>query len=399
MAKRKKKTGGGAFGSGKKPGPSTPSPELQPAMSVRDSERMTKMIHKIIESKEFESIEDMHQFVQEHIVGKEMEEIETMLPDKGPQTDFDRAESLIEGIPEGTTPQEVVRIARQALALSEYCMGAWFEFGVYAEDTATALERFEKGIERGRVHFEDQIRNCKEGHGLWEYVEARDFMRLFEEKAKALVELGKADQAAEVYEEMLALNPTDHQGIRCDLFRILLIHRRLEDARALLNRFPDDTIVDMAYGRAFLEIVEVAERTGFVIPAPDSPKAPASPAALLKSLGPDFRTGLKLLNEAIKLNPFVPLFMTHGSILEVETEDMVCFGGPYEAVLYSQQWCHLWYVSGLPFLLLGGAAVGNLKKVAKLPNITEELIDVTDQLEDLMMVGDRAWWEKFEDHD
>ena len=186
MAKRKKKAGGGAFGGGKRSGPFIPKPDLKSIMSVRDSERMTKMIHKIVASKDFESIEEMQQFVKEHLAGRKMEELEAMLPDDGPPSDFDRAESLIDGIPEGTAPEEVVRIAKQALALSDFCMGAWFEYGVYAEDTATALERFEKGIERGRVRFEEQIKESGEGRGLWGYIEARDFMRLLEEKAKAV---------------------------------------------------------------------------------------------------------------------------------------------------------------------------------------------------------------------
>lgn len=396
MAKRKKKAGGGAFGSGKKAEPFVSRPNPAPMMSVRDQERMTKMIHKIVASKDFGSIEEMQQFVKEHLVGREMEELEAMLPNDGPQSDFERAESLIGGIPEGSAPEEVVRIAKQAIALSEYCMGAWFEYGVYAEDTTTALERFEEGIERGRVRFEEQIKECGEGHSLWGFVEARDFMRLLEEKAKALVELRELEQAMEVYEEMLALNPMDNQGIRSDLLRIFMIHHRLDDARRLLDRFPNDAMVDMAYGRALLEIVETAERIGFQIPDANSPQAPASPAALLKSLGPEFQTAVKLLNHAVKVNPFVPIFMTQGSLLEVEVDDLACFGGPYEAVIYAQQWCLLWYVSGLPFLMLSGVSVGNLKKIAKAPLMVEELMDVTDQLDDLGLVGELPWWEKFE---
>ena len=365
-------------------------------MSVRDSERMIKMIHKIIASKDFGSNEEVQRFIQEHLAGREMEELEAMLPDDGPQSDLDRADSLIDGIPEGTTPAEVVRIAKQALALSEDCMGAWFEYGVYAEDTATALERFEKGIERGRVFFEEQIKACGEGHGLWGYIEARDFMRLLEEEAKALVELGEMDRAAEVYEEMLALNPNDDQGIRSSLLRIFMIHRRLDDARKLLDRFPNDTMMDMAYGRALLEIVETMERTGFQIPDVDAPGAPANAAAFLKSLGPEFQPAVKLLNHAVKMNPFVPVFMLHGSLLEVEVDELVVFGGPYEAVTYAQQWCLLWYVSGLPFLLLNGVSLGNMKKLARTPQFVEELIDVTDQLDDFESLEELPWWEKLE---
>ncbi len=396
MAKRKKKSGGGAFGSGRKEGPSAPAPRPQMVMSVRDSERITKIIHKIVAAKEFGTIEEMQAFIADHLVGLELEELEAMLPEDALESDFERAESLIAGIPEGTSADEVIRIAKQALALSEYCMGAWFEYGVYADDTATALERFEKGIDRGRVCLEEQIKESGEGHGLWGCIEARDFMRLLEEKAKALVELGRMEEATEVYQEILALNPPDYQGIRSELLRIFLVHRRLEDARKLLDRFPDDALVDMAYGRALLEIVETTDRVGFEIPDVDSAGAPASPAALRKSLGPEFNVALESLNHAVKMNPFVPLFMKHGSILDVEVDELACFRGPYEAVIYAQQWCLLWFASGLPVLLLNSMPMGNLKKIAKLPHIAGELLDVSDQLGDLEVLEGQPWWEKFD---
>jgi tetratricopeptide (TPR) repeat protein len=276
-------------------------------------------------------------------------------------------------------------------------MGAWFEYGVYAEDTATALDRFEKGIEKGRERFEEQIKESGEGHGLWGYIEARDFMRLLEEKAKALVVLMRMEEAAEVYQEMLALNPIDNQGIRSELLRIFLIHRRLDDARALLDRFSNDALVDMAYGRALLEIADTVDKSGFEVPEAGSPGAPASPAAFRKSLGREFDAAIKCLDHAVKVNPFVPLFVTHGSVLDVEVDELACFGGPYEAVIYAQQWCMLWYASGLPFLLLAGVPLGNPKKLTKSPHITGELLDVNDQLEELEALGGVPWWERFDD--
>lgn len=364
-------------------------------MSERDFERMTKLIQRIVASKNFESEEEVRSFVRDHLMGREMEELAAMLLDDEPPSDFDRAESLIDGIPEGTPPEQVVRIAKQALALSEYCMGAWFEYGVYAEDTATALERFEQGIERGRVRFASEIKELSEGHGLWGYIEARDFMRLLAEKAKALEELSDIKGAEEVYKEMLVLNPNDEQGIRSYLLYLLLVQRRLDDARGLLERFPNDSMVAMAYGRAFLEIVVTADKIGYQLPAADSPMAPDSPAAFLKSLGPEFHTAVKLLNQAVKVSPLVAVFMPHGSLLEVQVDDRACIGGPYEAVSYCQRWCTLWFVSGLPFVLLSGVPIGNMKKLIRERHYYEELVDVTDQLEDHTLLAQPPWWQKF----
>jgi tetratricopeptide (TPR) repeat protein len=397
MAKRKKKSGGGAFGSGKKPNACAAIPQPQPVMSVRDSEHMTKMVHRIVSSRKFGSIEEMQDFVRDHLVGLSLEELEALLPDDEPPSDFDRAESLVAKIPEGTPPKEVVRIAQQAIALSEYCMGAWFEYGVHAEDTVTALERFEKGIEIGRLRFEELIKTTQDELGLWGYVEARDFLRLLGEKAKALEELGRPEEAVEVYEEILALSPLDELGVRCALLRLHLIQRRLDAARALLERFPNDVLVDMAYGRALLEIVEAADQPGFELPDPDRSGAVSSPGAFRKSLGPEFKSAIETLNRAVKVNPFVPMLMTHGSILDVSAGEFFSFGGPNEALVYVQEWCWLWFAAGIPFLLLADASLGNLKRLAKSPQSMKELTELFGQLEQLEALNQAPWWARFDE--
>jgi hypothetical protein len=39
----------------------------------------------------------------------------------------------------------------------------------------------------------------------------------------------------------------------------------------------------------------------------------------------------------------------------------------------------------------------NPKKLTKSPHITGELLDVTDQLEELEALGGHPWWERFDD--
>jgi hypothetical protein len=46
--------------------------------------------------------------------------------------------------------------------------------------------------------------------------------------------------------------------------------------------------------------------------------------------------------------------------------------------------------------LLAGVPLGDPKKLAKPPHIAEELLDVTDQLEELEAMGGQPWWERFD---
>jgi hypothetical protein len=115
--------------------------------------------------------------------------------------------------------------------------------------------------------------------------------------------------------------------------------------------------------------------------------------------------GMEFYQEMLALNPMdnqgirsdpLRVFTIQGSLPEVEVDAMAGFGGPPEAAIYAQQWCFIWYISGLPFLMLRGVSVGNPKKLTKIPHPVRELMDVIGQLDDLEFVGRLPWWEKFE---
>jgi hypothetical protein len=171
-----------------------------------------------------------------------------------------------------------------------------------------------------------------------------------------------------------------------------MVFRRLEDGRILLDRFPNDTLPEMAYGRAFLSFVETMDRTGFAIPDMEAVGAPRTPPAVMKCLGAEFDAAKKFLKQAVKLNPFVPWMMTHPQLLGVEIPDEVIFGGPYEAVLYAQKWVAIWCAPVLPFFAMTAAMESDPMRHAKSKGLVVELLDVLDQLESL---DDVPWWEKF----
>ena len=283
----------------------------------------------------------------------------------------------------------------KALEIAPYCISAWLALGVHEEDHAKALEYFDQGIEKGRVRFDGLIESLEEGLGMWGWVEARDFMRLLHQRALVLEALGQHEQAAEVYEEMLTLNPGDNQGVRGDLLRLLMVFRRLEDVRKLLNRFPDDGDVAMAYGRALLRIVETVDRTGYQMPV-KSPDKPSNPSALAKSLGPEFNDALKELKRAVKMNPFVPLMMREPQVMGIEADDMVIYGGPFEAVIYTQKWAAIWYVAGLPMVMMLAHYPTSPDRLIKTRSIAEELAEVIAETNDLDEI---PWWEKFDHTD
>jgi len=397
MAKRKKKLGGGGFGGGAKPGPGGMhdfgGPPLGFGMPARNPDQSMKLIQKAIMSQGIQTPEELEKFLNERMVGKPLDELAAEFADEGPKTELDRAEYLMDGLAEDASPDEIRRTAEQALELTPYCIAAWLALATQEEDPAKALEFCDQGIEKGRVRFDGLIESLEEGQGIWGWIEARDFMRLLLERALRLEGTGDPEEALEVYQEMLTLNPGDNQGVRGDMLRLLMVFRRLEDARDLLNRFPTDPTTDMAYGRALLGIVETVDRTGYQMPAKGASGTSNVPAALAKSLGPEFHGAIQLLKRAVKGNPFVPLMMREPQIMGVEIPDMVIYGGPFEAAVYTRKWAVIWYASGLPMVMMLAHYPTNPERLLKSGEYSEELAEVLDQTEHLV---DIAWWEKFD---
>lgn len=392
MAKRKNKTGGGAFGKTAKSGPGAAPPMRMGA--PQEKEQAMKLIQRIASGKDFATMEEFQRFMNEQVVGRTPEELAAMADEASPETAVDRADRLIGEIPEEATEEHVIRSAKEALAISEDCMAAWLMWGIHAENDAKAMELFEKGIGRGRKRFADLLAETGPERGLWGHIEARDFMRLLHERAKLLEVSQDAEGAIAAYREMLALNPHDNQGIRGDLLRLLMVFRKIEEGRALLEAFPNDADTSMAWGNAFVSIVEAVDRSGYQLPDDDSFDAPESPEAYLKTLGPEFDKARAAVKQAVKVNPFVPLLFTHGGLLKVEIDDMVVFGGPYEAISYLQRWGILWHAAGLPMLFMAAACPRNPKKLIRHRTTAEELADVLDQLEDF---DGTPWWQDVED--
>lgn len=393
MAKRRKKRGGGAFGGGMKPEPAGFRRSLDFDMPDQRSDQSMKLIQKAIMAQGIQSPEELEKFLNARMVGKPLDELAAEFAGEGPKTDLDRAEELMDELDEDAAPARIRRVAEQALKLSPYCVSAWLALANQEEDPGKALEILEQGIEKGRVRFEGLIESLEEGQGLWGWIEARDFMRLLHARAVVFETLGEFDQASATYEEMLSLNPGDNQGVRGDFLRLLLVARRLGDARALLNRFPNDGDAAMAYGRAILSFVETMDRTDFETPDMEGPGAPQSPQALMKRLGPEFVAAKKHLKHAVKINPFVPWMMTHPQLMGVSVGGMVAFGGPAEAVVYAQKWAYVWYAGVLPFIAITASMGSNPRRLVKSDFIREELLEILDQLESL---NDTPWWERFD---
>lgn len=394
MAKRKKKSSGGAFGGKAKSKPANPFGYGELEDSLSDHERGMKAIQRAIISKSLRTPEELEEFLMEKAADKPLDELMETFAEEGLRTELEEAEDLMDTLDEDASPYDVVRTAEEALEISPECLEAWLALGVHEMDPGKALEFIDKGIAYGRLRFESLISCVEEDLGLWGWIEARDFLRLLEQRAILLLELDQAEEAIMVYQEIIALNPKDNQGVRAGLLRLLLVFHRLEDANALLDRFKNDIMPDIAFGSAFVSIVEAMDKTGYELPEAEAPGGGDSLTTLMNSLGPEFDAAKKKLKKAAEINPFIPLYIDHPQVMGVEVPDMFRIGGPFEAIIYAQKWAPLWYIPGLPILMLTAfASTDVLRPAKKNRGIARELAEVMDTLDRL---DDEPWWDLLE---
>lgn len=359
---------------------------------------MMKMIQRLAENKDFESQEDLERYLNQNLVGKTPEELAAMMADEiAPSTPEEHADLLLEELSEDSTPEEIANKAREALDISQDSISAWLLLGTNEPDATLAMEHVEQGIRRGMARFREELEAADGELGIWGDIAARDLIRLMVAKAKLLESGGEMEEAVAVYREVLHWNPQDNLGARGDLLLLLMFQRRIEEARALLDAHPNDSDTTMAWGRALVSIVATMDRTGYELTEDEDPtERYDTPQAFLKSLGPEFDESKKAFRQAAKVNPFVPLFFGEAGLFEVETSSMIAIGGPYEAINYLQKWAILWYIIGLPVAMLTAAAPRNVKKYFKQRVLSEELMDIAEQLENH---DGPPWWEALDDLD
>jgi tetratricopeptide (TPR) repeat protein len=77
--------------------------------------------------------------------------------------------------------------------------------------------------------------------------------------ALARHDLGDIEGALSMFHELLALNPDDNQGVRSIAVNALIKLERFKEALDIANLFPDDTLVEVLYGKA-LALFKLGQR-------------------------------------------------------------------------------------------------------------------------------------------
>ncbi len=244
-----------------------------------------------------DTFEELRQIEQEEDAEDEVEITDPQLQ---------RAQDLVDEAFLEENPRRRIRMARKALTFSPNCAAAYV---LLAEDEAKTIDDayalYQQGVTAGAAALGAEFFELHRGE-FWDYRRAHSYLQALMGLANLEWELERTQEALPHYQELLALNPYDHYGIRYSLLNLLLSLGRDADALALIERYRKDPFADWVYSRALLLFHEQGD----------------SPAA---------RQALEL---ALERNPHVSAYLTGQKRLPKRIPDSIGLGDRSEAIHY-----------------------------------------------------------------
>ena len=270
-------------------------------------DKMMADISRLLNEQEFESIDEANEYMQKWLTSGQP------LPSFEPQTALQEAQELMYDAWEAPNKKQRIKLAREALTISEDCADAYV---LLASESARSLTQakklFESGVKAGERALGAETFEEYEGH-FWGVHETRPYMRAREGLATCLWKLGQRQEAIDHYGDMLRLNPGDNQGIRYTLLRCLIEENLQTETEQLLGAY-DDAGALWSYNHAlFLFRKEGSSR-----------KATAQ------------------LSVALEQNPHVPDYLLGYKRPPRRLPIYMGFGDDDEAVHYITETHHLW---------------------------------------------------------
>lgn len=221
--------------------------------------------------------------------------------------ELDRAQEYADMAWEEDSKSKRIKLAKQALAMSEYCVDAYL---LLAEDSARdadeKLKLLLQAVQAGRNVIGERDFASLVGD-FWLVAKTRPYMRAILKLAEFYAEQDDHTHAIEVYEDMLMLNKSDNLGVRYPLSSCLLTVGRDNDVRQLLTDFKSDKTAFWLYTKAFVSYRQK----------------------------PDSKTANADLAKALFANELVPNYLLERKRFPVFCSTDFVIGSDEEAVLYA----------------------------------------------------------------
>lgn len=151
-----------------------------------------------------------------------------------------RAQDLFYAAMDASTDEEELELLEKALKLDAGNVDVLLALMRHERlSDAEAIEFLQKLVKLAETRLGPKA--FKEFAGaFWGFHETRPYMRVREMLAEHLRVAGRLEEAVAEWNAMLELNPGDNQGVRYSLLPCLLILQRLDAARKLFEKYPEE---------------------------------------------------------------------------------------------------------------------------------------------------------------
>lgn len=210
----------------------------------RENERHFQMIQQFIDEQDGQlGIDELNDLLNSKFTGP-MDDVEHPLA-----TANDRAAAKCQEAIESFGRRRI-QLARQALQEDPSHVESLVLLAESTGRPERRIDAFQMAADAGRKELgamlEDDI-----GH-FWGIAKTRPFMRACYGLADSLKLAGRTNEAIAQYQEMLQLNPEDNLGVRYEVIPLMITHNRDTDARALLERYPEESAL-WCYMKSLIE--------------------------------------------------------------------------------------------------------------------------------------------------
>lgn len=227
---------------------------------------------------------------------------------------LDKAQQIMYQAWEERNPAKRIALARKALNTSRNCADAYVLLAEEEADTVQrAYEYYQEGIQAGERALGEEYFDKNVGY-FWGLLETRPYMRAMEGAASCLWQMGRREEALQIYNRMLYFNPGDNQGIRYVLADLLLSLNREKDLEKLLKKYKDDWSSVWLYTKALLSF---------------------------RKSGPTEKSKRALL-EALEQNQHVLDYLTGKKRVPGYLPDYIGIGDDTEAAVYAANHLNYW---------------------------------------------------------
>lgn len=168
----------------------------------------------------------------------------------------DQAQQIAFDAMEATSEAAARKLAKRALRLDPDCVDALVVLSdVDAHRQIDRIEGLRKAVAAGKRSLGATFFRKNKGD-FWMLIQTRPYMRALETLGGEMAAVGMNLDAIAIYEEMLALNPNDNQGVREPLLGLYLAVDDAAGAGKLLKRYKEDPSACFAWGRVIERFME-----------------------------------------------------------------------------------------------------------------------------------------------